>query len=39
MPRNKWQAEIGDVSENDWTSYFLSTKNGMKLNIEGSNIR
>ena len=39
IPQNKWQAEIGDISENEWKSYFLSTKNGMKLNFEISNIR
>ena len=26
IPQNKWQAEIGDISENKWKSYFLSTK-------------
>ena len=26
IPQNKWQAEIGDISENEWKSYFLSTK-------------
>ena len=25
MPQNKWQAEIGDISEYEWKSYFLST--------------
>ena len=35
IPQNKWQAEIGDTSENEWKSYFLS----MKLNFEISNIR
>ena len=39
IPQNKWQAEIGDITENEWKSYFLSTKNGMKLNFEISNIR
>ena len=26
IPQNKWQAEIGDISENERKSYFLSTK-------------
>ena len=26
MPQNKWQAEIGGIGENEWKSYFLSTK-------------
>ena len=26
IPQNKWQAEIGDITENEWKSYFLSTK-------------
>ena len=36
IPQNKWQAEIGDISRNEWKSYFLSTKNAMKLNFEVS---
>ena len=39
MQRNKWQAEIGDISENEWKLYFLYTKKCMKLNFEDSNIR
>ena len=39
IPQNKWQAEISDITENEWKSYFLSTKNGMRLNFEISNIR
>ena len=26
MPQNKWQAEIGYISENEWKSYFLLAK-------------
>ena len=26
IPQNKWQAEIGDITENEWKSYCLSTK-------------
>ena len=26
MPQNKWQAEVGDISENEWKSYYFSTK-------------
>ena len=26
IPQNKWQAEIGDITENEWKSYFLSTQ-------------
>ena len=26
IPQNKWQADIGDITENEWKSYFLSTK-------------
>ena len=26
IPQNKWQAEIGENSGNEWKSYFLSTK-------------
>ena len=26
IPQNKWQAEIGDITENEWKSYILSTK-------------
>ena len=38
IPQNKWQTEIGDISENERKSIFLSTeKNGMKLNFEISN--
>ena len=29
IQQNKWQAEKGDISENEWKSYFLSTKNGV----------
>ena len=39
IPKNKWQAEIGDTSENEWKSCFCGTKNGMKFNFEISNIR
>ena len=26
IPQNIWQAEIRDITENEWKSYFLSTK-------------
>ena len=26
IPHKKWQVEIGDINENEWKSYFLSTK-------------
>ena len=39
MPQNKCHAKIGDINEYEWKSYFLSTKNGMKLTFGISNIR
>ena len=33
IPQNKWQAEIGDISENEWKSYFLSTKKQHEVNL------
>ena len=26
IPQNKWQSEIGDITENEWKAYFLCTK-------------
>ena len=37
ITQNKWHAEIGDITENEWKSYFRSTKNGTQLNFEISN--
>ena len=39
IPQNKWQAEIGDISENEWKFYFRSTKIWHAVNFEISNIR
>ena len=26
IPQGKWQAEIGDMNENEWTLYFFNIK-------------
>ena len=33
IPQNKWQAEIGDISENERKSYFLSTKKWHEVKV------
>ena len=32
-PQKKWQVEIGDINENEWKSYFLSTKKWHEVNL------
>ena len=34
MPQNKWQAEIGNISENEWKSYLLSTKKWHEVKLQ-----
>ena len=34
IPQNKWQAEIGDITENEWKSYFLSTKKWHEVKLQ-----